>query len=181
MRRGFGTDLGGLGHDRGPQVSGAASRLAPGVRTPLPLAPQVGMVTLGASIAIVPFVLVGGAAAWQPSGAGAGWLLVLGVLVPALLVTAGGPAAGPTTTGLVGSLELVVALVSGWLVLGEALTTVKVVGALFLAAGAAAGALRPVPQTDRGPCIPPSGCCDTFDAFRIIVAMAREVCTTAAE
>jgi len=119
---------------------------------PVPLAPLVAMVFLGASMAIIPFVIATGAISWSPTISGAGWLLVLGtvgVLIPALLVTAGGPVAGPTTTGLVGAFEFVVAFGGSWLVFGDALGIRTLFGAVLLIAGVAIAATTP--STDLKP------------------------------
>jgi len=119
---------------------------------PVPLAPLVAMVFLGASMAIIPFVIATGAISWSPTISGAGWLVVLGtvaVLIPALLVTAGGPVAGPTTTGLVGAFEFVVAFGGSWLVFGDALGIRTLFGAVLLIAGVAIAATTP--STDLKP------------------------------
>jgi len=74
------------------------------------------------------------------------WVVVLGTVVPYAMVLAGVARIGPTTAGLVGMLEPVLAGLVAWLVLGEALAPVQLVGGAVVLAGLAlAQSARAVP------------------------------------
>lgn len=66
-----------------------------------------------------------------------GWLALLGMgvlasLLPQLLFTVGAPAAGPNRTALAGSAELLLGLLTGWLLLAEAVEPMQLLGGLLI-------------------------------------------------
>jgi drug/metabolite transporter (DMT)-like permease len=65
------------------------------------------------------------------------WLVVLGTLMPYALEIASLRHLSPTSTGIVGMSEPVIAAVIAWIWLGESLDAVQVVGALLVLAGVA--------------------------------------------
>ncbi len=65
------------------------------------------------------------------------YVVVLGTVVPYTLVLAGMRAIGAARAGLLGMIEPVAAAVAAWLVLGESMTGVQVVGGLVVLAGVA--------------------------------------------
>ncbi len=66
-----------------------------------------------------------------------GYVVVLGTVVPYTLVLAGMRVIGAARAGLLGMLEPVAAAVAAWLVLGESMTGVQVVGGFVVLAGVA--------------------------------------------
>jgi drug/metabolite transporter (DMT)-like permease len=110
-----------------------AHRLAP-----VPLLPRMGLITLGASLVLVPTV---GARGFEALGAlgPEGWTGVAGLVVvcgfvPQLTTTLGVPRAGADRAAIAGGLELVTALAVGWLALGEPVAYREIAGALAIAA-----------------------------------------------
>ncbi len=76
------------------------------------------------------------------------WVVVLGTVVPYTLVLAGVKVIGAARAGLLGMTEPVAAAGAAWLVLGEAMTGVQVVGGLVVIAGVAlaeTSRVRPAP------------------------------------
>ena len=71
------------------------------------------------------------------------WVIVLGTLVPYALEIAALRHLSPTTTGVVGMSEPVLAAAIAWVWLGQTLTAVQLVGGLVVLVGVA------LVQTDR--------------------------------
>lgn len=65
------------------------------------------------------------------------WIIVLGTVVPYTLVLAGLKVIGAARSGLIGMIEPVVASAAAWLVLGEAMSGVQLVGGAVVLAGVA--------------------------------------------
>ena len=63
------------------------------------------------------------------------WIIVLGTVVPFLLVLHAVGQLGPARVGLIGMLEPVGAGIIAWVLLGEFLTTVQIVGSLIVLVG----------------------------------------------
>jgi drug/metabolite transporter (DMT)-like permease len=66
-----------------------------------------------------------------------GWVVVLGTVVPYTLVLSGMKAIGAARAGLLGMIEPVAAAGAAWVVLGESMSGVQVVGAVVVLAGVA--------------------------------------------
>lgn len=76
------------------------------------------------------------------------WIVVLGTVVPYTLVLAGLQVIGAARAGLIGMIEPVAASAAAWLVLGEAMTAVQLVGGVVVLAGVAlAETARRAPRT----------------------------------
>jgi len=76
---------------------------------------------------------------------GIGWLALLGMavltsLLPQFLFTVGAPAAGPNRTALAGSVELILGLLTGWLLLAEAVEPMQLLGGILIGAALLIGA-----------------------------------------
>lgn len=65
------------------------------------------------------------------------WIVVLGTAVPYLLILVGVARLGAARTGVLGMLEPVAASAAAWLVLGESMTLVQLVGGAVVLAGVA--------------------------------------------
>lgn len=65
------------------------------------------------------------------------WIVVLGTVVPYVLVLVGVARLGPARTGVLGMLEPVGAGATAWVVLGESMTAVQLVGAAVVLLGVA--------------------------------------------
>jgi len=70
-------------------------------------------------------------------GSPVGWLALLGMgilasMLPQLLFTVGAPMAGPNRTALAGSAELLLGLLTGWLLLAEAVEPAQLLGGLLI-------------------------------------------------
>ena len=63
------------------------------------------------------------------------WIVVLGTVVPYVLVLAGVARLGAARTGVLGMLEPVAASATAWVVMGEAMTGVQLLGGLVVLAG----------------------------------------------
>lgn len=108
-----------------------AQRLAP-----VPLFPRLGLITLGATLVLVPTAGIGdfwalGTLGWAGSIGVAGLVVVCG-FVPQLTTTLGVPCAGADRAAIAGGLELVTALTAGWLALGEPMAPRELAGALAI-------------------------------------------------
>lgn len=80
------------------------------------------------------------------------WIVLLGTVVPYVLVLVGVVRLGPARTGVIGMLEPVAASATAWLVLGESMTTVQLVGGAVVLGGVAlAETARRQPQVDPAP------------------------------
>jgi drug/metabolite transporter (DMT)-like permease len=66
-----------------------------------------------------------------------GWVVVLGTVVPYTLVLMGVKGIGAARAGLIGMTEPVAAAAAAWLVLGESMTAVQVMGGCIVLAGVA--------------------------------------------
>ncbi|QTE29448.1 EamA family transporter [Pengzhenrongella sicca] len=87
---------------------------------------------LGDDVAL-PGALAGSAPLWLLVA----WIVVLGTVVPYTLVLAGLTVIGAARTGLIGMIEPVAAAAAAWLVLGETMSGVQLVGAAVVLAGVA--------------------------------------------
>lgn len=65
------------------------------------------------------------------------WIVVLGTVVPYVLVLFGLTRLGPARTGVIGMLEPIGAAATAWLVLGESMTPVQLLGGAVVLAGVA--------------------------------------------
>ncbi|GGC06655.1 EamA family transporter [Cellulomonas carbonis] len=81
------------------------------------------------------------------------WIVLLGTVVPYVLVLAGVARLGAARTGVIGMLEPVAAAATAWLVLGESMTPVQLLGGAVVLAGVTAAetarsthAARPAPD-----------------------------------
>jgi drug/metabolite transporter (DMT)-like permease len=63
------------------------------------------------------------------------WIIVLGTVAPFLLVLVAVAMIGPTRVGLIGMLEPVGAGIIAWVLLGESLTTVQIIGTVIVLVG----------------------------------------------
>lgn len=104
----------------------------------LPLLARMGLITLGASLVLVPSTGVAGFAVLPDLGA-TGWIGLAGLVVicgfiPQLTTTLGVPRAGADRAAIAGGLELVTALAVGFLALGEPMALRELAGALAIAA-----------------------------------------------
>ena len=70
-----------------------------------------------------------------PLGLLVAWIVVLGTVVPYAVVLAGVARLGPARTGLIGMLEPVAAAATAWVVLGESMTALQLVGGVVVLAG----------------------------------------------
>ena len=70
-----------------------------------------------------------------PLGLLVAWIVVLGTVVPYAVVLAGVARLGPARTGLIGMLEPVAAAATAWVVLGESMTALQVVGGVVVLVG----------------------------------------------
>jgi drug/metabolite transporter (DMT)-like permease len=74
-----------------------------------------------------------------------GWLALLGMgilasALPQLLFTVGAPVAGPNRTALAGSAELLLGLLTGWLLLAETVEPLQLLGGLLIGGALLLGA-----------------------------------------
>lgn len=102
----------------------------------LSLPVRVGLITLGASSVLVPTAIVGILASTPVPGPEL-WLGVLGLVVvcgviPQFATTVGIPLAGADRAAIAGAIELVVALLAGWVILGEVVASGQVLGAVLI-------------------------------------------------
>jgi drug/metabolite transporter (DMT)-like permease len=102
----------------------------------LSLPVRVGLITLGASVILVPTAFLGILASAPLPGTGL-WLGVLGLVVvcgviPQFATTVGIPLAGADRAAIAGAIELLVALLAGWVLLGEAVTTGQLIGTVLI-------------------------------------------------
>lgn len=109
--------------------------------TALPILPRVGLIALGASLILLPASGLGGFTAFAALGPD-GWLGVAGLVLvcgflPQLTTTVGVPLAGADRAAVVGGLELITALLIGWIAIGEPIATREIVGALLIGAAMA--------------------------------------------
>ena len=100
---------------------------------------QTAIVTAGCSLALLPLALAD-PATLAPASA-TGWAAVLtigivGMMLPAILFTAGIGRIGATAAGVISALELPVAMAAGALILGEAITPARAAGAALIVAAA---------------------------------------------
>lgn len=104
----------------------------------LPLLARVGLITLGATLVLVPATGVAGFAAVSDLSR-TGWIALAGLVVvcgfvPQLTTTIGVPRAGADRAAIAGGLELVTALAVGSLALGEVMALRELAGALAIGA-----------------------------------------------
>lgn len=102
----------------------------------LPLLRRIGLITLGASVVMLPAVGIDAVATFATLGS-QGWLGVAGLIVvcgflPQLTTTIGVPWAGPDRASIVGALELITALAIGWTVIGEPTGAAEILGTLLI-------------------------------------------------
>lgn len=102
----------------------------------LSLPVRIGLITLGASVVLVPIALLGIVASAPRPGSDL-WLGALGLVVvcgfiPQLATTIGIPLAGADRAAIAGAIELVVALLAGWFLLQEVASPAQVTAALLI-------------------------------------------------
>src|SRR5665647_1889055 len=85
-----------------------------------------------------------------PLGLLVAWIVVLGTVVPYALVLAGVARLGPARTGLIGMLEPVAAAATAWVVLGESMTALQVVGGVVVLVGVLLAEAARQSETRRG-------------------------------
>lgn len=124
-------------------TTGPQQRVAPAtVRDPLTLTCWAFGVAAAAGAVVRPWWefdwgLLGGSSGGQPTWLLAAYFIVLGTIVPYLLLTNAMRHLPPTSVGIVGMTEIVLASGFAWLLLAEALSTAQIVGGLVLVAGVA--------------------------------------------
>ena len=102
----------------------------------LPLLPRIGLISLGASLMLLAgLVLDGDAPAWQLGAEG--WIGALGLIVlcgmlPQLMTTLGTALAGAQRAAIAGAFELVTAVLSGWIMLGEPAALPEIAGTVII-------------------------------------------------
>ena len=121
--------------------------------TPIPVLPRASIGLTGALAGLAPGFLLFDAGPLLPAAPQAAAILIAfaaaTTVIPQLLYTAGSGHAGAGLTAIAGAFELVVALLVGWLWLGDPVLTREVIaGSLILAA--LASAVVPVPASMGG-------------------------------
>ena len=121
--------------------------------TPIPVLPRASIGLTGALAGLAPGFLLFDAGPLLPAAPQAAAILIAfaaaTTVIPQLLYTAGSGHAGAGLTAIAGAFELVVALLVGWLWLGDPVLTREVIaGSLILAA--LASAVVPVPARMGG-------------------------------
>ncbi len=116
--------------------------------TPIPLLPRASIGLTGALAGLAPGFLLFDAGPLLPAAPEATAILIVfaaaTTVIPQLLYTAGSRHAGAGLTAIAGAFELVVALLVGWLWLGDPVLTREVIAGLLILA-ALASAVAPVP------------------------------------
>ncbi len=82
-----------------------------------------------------PVGILGGSSGGFPMWLLATYLLILGTLIPYLLISASMQHLPPTSVGIIGMTELVLASVFAWILLSEVLSSAQILGGLVLLAG----------------------------------------------
>ena len=120
--------------------------------TPIPLLPRASIGLTGALAGLAPGFLLFDAGPLLPAAPQATAVLIVfaaaTTVIPQLLYTAGSRHAGAGLTAIAGAFELVVALLVGWLWLGDPVLTREVIAG-FLILAALASAVVPVPLRTR--------------------------------
>ncbi|MEO0938915.1 MAG: DMT family transporter [Pseudomonadota bacterium] len=106
-----------------------------GAMTPLS---RAGVLVLGHLIVLIPFLMLQTEIQALPTST-RGWVGAVGLafaasLLPQLLMATGAPKIGATRTSLLGSFELITALVLGWVLLGESVSTWTLAGSALVVA-----------------------------------------------
>lgn len=102
----------------------------------LSLPVRIGLITLGASVVLVPSAFIGILAAAPVPGFEL-WFGVVGLVlisgaIPQFATTIGIPLAGADRAAIAGAIELVVALIVGWVLLSEPFSVGQLAGALLI-------------------------------------------------
>jgi drug/metabolite transporter (DMT)-like permease len=84
------------------------------------------------------------------------YLIILGTIVPYLLIAASLRHLPPTSTGIVGMVEPVLAAVIAWFVLGEVLTPAQILGGLLVLTGVVLAETARTAGPGQPPEIPPA-------------------------
>ena len=120
--------------------------------TPIPVLPRASIGLTGALAGLAPGFLLFEAGPLLPAAPQAAAILIVfaaaTTVIPQLLYTAGSGHAGAGLTAIAGAFELVVALLVGWLWLGDPVLTREVIAG-FLILAALASAVVPVPLRAR--------------------------------
>ena len=120
--------------------------------TPIPVLPRTSIGLTGALAGLAPGFLLFEAGPLLPAAPQAAAILIVfavaTTVIPQLLYTAGSGHAGAGLTAIAGAFELVVALLVGWLWLGDPVLTREVIAG-FLILAALASAVVPVPLWAR--------------------------------
>ena len=117
--------------------------------TPIPVLPRASIGLTGALVGLAPGFLLFDAGPLFPSAPEATAILIVfaatTTLIPQLMYTAGSAFAGAGLTAIAGAFELVVALLVGWIWLGDPVLTREVIAGLLIV-GALASAVAPLPS-----------------------------------
>lgn len=120
----------------------------------MPTLPKVFAGSCGGTVALLPLAIWRTGGQMMPLTSSAiiavGLLTLFTLAIPALLVTWGAPHAGDRATAMIGSVEFVVALGVGWLLMGNDVGLAQLVGITLVVAAAIAAARRQVP-TETSP------------------------------
>jgi len=122
---------------------------------PIPVLPRASVGLTGALAGLAPGLLLFDTGPLLPTAPQAAAVFVgfaaITTVIPQLLYTAGSGHAGAGLTAIAGAFELVVALLVGWLWLGDPVLTREVIAGLLIIA-ALASAVAPIPsRTRNGP------------------------------
>lgn len=106
----------------------------------MPTLPKIFAGTVGGVAALLPIALVVTRGRLLPMTGDAvtsmAWLTLCTLAIPVVLVTWGSARAGERTTAMIGSFEFVVAVTTGWLLMGQHLSPVQVLGATLVVCAA---------------------------------------------
>lgn len=106
--------------------------------SPMPAVSRFSLLSLGQLVVAVPFIFLIEAPFIPLTSTG--WIGLLGVTflsscIPQALYAVGIPLTGATRTAIIGSAELVIVLLSGWLILNEPLIWREILGAALILSG----------------------------------------------
>ena len=115
---------------------------------PIPVLPRASIGLTGALVGLAPGLLIFDAGPLLPAAPQAAAIFIgiaaITTVIPQLLYTAGSGHAGAGLTAIAGAFELVIALLVGWMLLGDPVLTREVIAGLLIIA-ALASAVTPLP------------------------------------